>query len=81
MAHGLVGFMRRLDENSIVPIYLGATLEAGNTWDQRSDFGDKWIAGGSVYLGLDTFIGPLYVGYAAAQENHSTMFMYLGAPF
>ena len=81
MAHGLVGFMRRLDENSIVPIYLGATLEAGNTWNQRSDFGDRWIGGGSVYLGLDTFIGPLYVGYAAAQENHSTMFMYLGAPF
>jgi len=81
MAHGLVGFMRRLDQNSIVPIYVGATLEAGNTWQRRSDFADEWLVGGSVYLGLDTFIGPLYVGYALAQDDHSTMFMYLGAPF
>ncbi|WP_457665850.1 patatin-like phospholipase family protein [Thiolapillus sp.] len=81
MAHGLVGFMRRLDEHSIVPMYLGATLEAGNTWEQRSAFGDKWLLGGSIYLGLDTFIGPLYIGYAAGEDNHSTMFMYLGAPF
>ena len=81
MAHGLVGFMRRMDQDSIVPIYIGATLEAGNTWNNRENIGKDWLVGGSAYLGLDTFIGPIYIGYAAAQEDHSTVFVYLGSPF
>jgi NTE family protein len=81
MAHGLVGFMRRMDRDSIVPIYIGATLEAGNTWQTSEEVGSDWLVGGSAYLGLDTFIGPVYIGYAAAQEDHSTVFIYLGAPF
>jgi NTE family protein len=80
MGHGLVGFLRRVDEDSIVPIYLGGTLEAGNTWQRTEDVGRDWLVGGSLFLGLDTFIGPLYIGYAAAEGDHGTVFMYLGAP-
>ncbi|HIE55738.1 MAG TPA: hypothetical protein EYP90_11260, partial [Chromatiaceae bacterium] len=81
LAHGYVGFMRRLDEDSIVPVYLGGTVEMGNTWERAGDFGDGWFVGGSLYLGLDTYIGPLYIGVAAAEADHQTLFMFLGAPF
>lgn len=80
MGHGMVGFLRRMDKDSILPMYLGGTLEAGNTWQQRDAIGRDWLMGGSVFLGLDTFIGPVYVGYSLAEDHRGTAFVYLGAP-
>jgi NTE family protein len=80
MGHGMVGYMRRLDDGGLVPMYLGATLEAGNTWQFAENIGDDWLLGGSLFLGLDTLLGPLYMGYALGEDNHSTVFLYFGAP-
>jgi NTE family protein len=80
MGHGLLGYMRRLDEDSLMPVYLGATLEAGNTWQYAENYGDDWLLGGSLFLGLDTLLGPLYLGYAMGEDERSTLFMYFGAP-
>ena len=81
MGHGLVGYLRRLDDGGFLPVYAGATLEAGNTWQSSGDLGDDWLLGGSLFLGLDTLLGPLYVGYAMGEEDHGTLFLYFGAPF
>jgi len=64
------------------PVYLGASVEAGNTWQQRGDFG--W--GGarkdlSLFLGLDTPIGPLYLGSGYDQSGNNSFFMFLGRTF
>ena len=82
LAFGYVGLLRRLNEKfATVPIYLGATLEAGNTWEYAEDFGNDWVMAGSLFLGFDTFLGPLYLGMGMAENDHQTAFVYLGAPF
>jgi NTE family protein len=46
-----------------VPAYIGFSLEAGNVWQRRSDAsfnGTRKDA--SLFLGLDTPIGPVYLG-------------------
>ncbi|HIE54447.1 MAG TPA: hypothetical protein EYP90_04575 [Chromatiaceae bacterium] len=82
VGYGHVGFLRRLNAfSSLVPIYLGGTLEAGNVWQKSSDFGRGWIGSGSLFLGMDTLLGPLYLGVGVAENDHQTAFFYLGAPF
>ena len=77
----MAGGMRRLGDIKLLPIYAGATLEAGNTWEKASHIGDDLLLGGSLFLGLDTVIGPLYIGVGAAEQDQSTAFIILGSPF
>ncbi len=50
-----------------VPLYLGASLEARNVWDDRSDMGfDDLIVAGSAFFGADLPIGPVYLAYGHA---------------
>ena len=64
------------------PVYIGMSLEAGNIWQQRSSFG--W--GGahkdlSLFLGLDTPVGPLYLGSGYDQSGNNAFFLFLGRTF
>ena len=63
-----------------VPLYLGASLEAGNAWQRRSDIDfASTIANGSVFLGLDTFFGPIYLAAGFAEGGRSNFYLSLGA--
>lgn len=81
MAHVLVGGMYQMVDMKFLPVYLGAMLEAGNTWERLSNFGDDWKYSASVFVGVDSFIGPLYVGFASSEDHPQSLFMYLGTPF
>jgi NTE family protein len=59
--------------------YIGGSLECG-VWEEKDDIGSDGIAAGSLFLGADTPIGPLYVGYGLAQGGHQAIFFYLGRP-
>jgi NTE family protein len=64
------------------PVYLGASLEAGNLWQQRSEFG--WAGArkdASLFLGLDTPLGPLYIGSGYDQSGNNSLFLFLGHTF
>jgi len=64
------------------PAYLGASFEVGNTYLRRGDIG--WGSArkdGSVFLGLDTFVGPIYVGGGYDQSGNSAFYLYLGRTF
>jgi NTE family protein len=64
------------------PVYLGASLEAGNLWQQRSEFG--WAGARkdlSVFFGLDTPLGPLYLGSGYDQSGNNSFFLFLGHTF
>ena len=64
------------------PVYLGSTLEWGNVWQQRSDIsGSDAILAGSVYLGIDTNFGPLYLGYGRTEGGANGIYLFLGSPF
>ena len=64
------------------PFYLGGLLEVGNAWDQRSDmsFHDLHNSA-SVFIGADTFLGPIYLGYGVGDDGHSAAFLYIGQLF
>ncbi|MEP7083892.1 MAG: hypothetical protein ABI854_04070, partial [Betaproteobacteria bacterium] len=61
--------------------YAGVSLEAGNAWARRADvrFSDLRKAG-SLFLGLDSIIGPLYFGYGHTFGGDSAFYLFLGRP-
>ena len=64
------------------PAYLGMSFEAGNVWQRRGQmsFGEarKDV---SLFLGLDTLLGPLYVGGGYDTTGHSAYYLFLGRTF
>ncbi|MCF6262613.1 MAG: patatin-like phospholipase family protein [Xanthomonadales bacterium] len=60
----------------------GVSLEAGNTWLREDDIGfDDLIYSGSIFVGADTPIGPLYLGFGVADTGNSALYLYVGNPF
>jgi NTE family protein len=64
------------------PAYIGMSLELGNTWQERSDmsFGSA-RKDGSLFLALDTFLGPVYLGSGYDTRGHSAYYLFLGRTF
>ncbi|MDM8550119.1 patatin-like phospholipase family protein [Desulfobacterales bacterium HSG2] len=62
--------------------YLGCSLETGNVWEDTDDidFGSL-IPAGSVFLGVDSFLGPLYLGFGYAEGGRNSVYLYLGKGF
>jgi outer membrane translocation and assembly module TamA len=69
------GFFKRTG----LPFYLGVSAEAGNVWDQNEKIdADDFIYGGSLYLGTDTIMGPVALGYGANDDGANSVYFYLG---
>lgn len=65
-----------------MPFYLGASVEAGNVWTRRSEIKpDSLIWAGSLFVGMKTFLGPVYLAYGQAERKHSSVYLYLGQRF
>jgi NTE family protein len=86
-AVGRVLFYRRIRSNPIrglleASLYVGGSLELGNAWQDSSEitFSNSLFAG-SLYLGADTFIGPVYFAGGLAEGGHSALYLYIGRPF
>jgi NTE family protein len=64
------------------PVYLGTSLEMGNTWQTRSDanFGSTH-KDASLFLAFDTFLGPVYLGSGYDTAGHSAYYLFLGRTF
>ncbi|MEH6588877.1 MAG: patatin-like phospholipase family protein [Halioglobus sp.] len=86
MAFAMAQYQRRLSENSVIPldmpVYAGFSLEGGQLASTRSelDFGDMKGAG-SIYLAIDSPIGPLYLAYGQTSDSRSAVYIALGWPF
>jgi len=65
-----------------VPTYIGVSLEAGNVWQSRSaaSFGNTQ-KDASVFLGMDTFLGPLYIASGFDDHGHQAYYLFLGRTF
>lgn len=60
---------------------VGGSLEAGNAWDQRksASLGDlRWA--GSLFVGADTGIGPMYLGVGHAPRGGTELYLFIGRP-
>ena len=80
LARGI--YYRRLtDAQSLfsVPVYFGGSLEAGGVWDTRRAIGSNPIAAGSLFLGVDTLFGPVFLGYGYAQGGHNALYLTFGS--
>ena len=65
-----------------VPIYLGMSLEAGNVWQNMSDAKlSRLHKDASVFLGLDTFLGPIYLGSGFDDRGDQAFYLFLGRTF
>lgn len=65
-----------------VPLYAGASFEAGNAWADRKDLAvDDLVLAGSVFVGADTFLGPAFIGYGRAEGDRQAVFLFIGRPF
>jgi len=62
-------------------VYAGGSLELGNVWDDSSEIWNDPIIGGSLFLGVDTKLGPLYLAYAMAEGFDKRIYLYLGKTF
>lgn len=65
-----------------VPTYLGFSYEMGNVWERRSDasFGSL-RNNASLFLGLDTLIGPVYVAAGFEEGGEEAFYLFLGRTF
>ena len=64
------------------PAYLGVSLEAGNVWQTRDDVDlGRLETGGSVFLGADSPIGPLYLAAGFGESGERAFYLMLGRTF
>jgi NTE family protein len=65
-----------------VPVYLGMSLEAGNVWQNMSDAKFTNLhKDASLFLGLDTFLGPVYLGSGFDDHGDQAFYLFLGRTF
>jgi NTE family protein len=64
-----------------LPAYAGVSLEAGNTWLERDDMFTDLRMNGSVFFGLDTPLGPVYLATGFDEDGGKAFYLFLGRTF
>lgn len=73
---------RRIGDLALFPAFAGISVELGNVWDARSQISLKSsLVGGSFWAGVDTPVGPVYVGYGVAEGGDNAFYVFLGRIF
>ncbi|MEX2489873.1 MAG: patatin-like phospholipase family protein [Pseudomonadales bacterium] len=81
-----ITYLHRLTGRRILPLdvpaYVGASLEAGNVWPSHSEASiDDLIGAGAIFVGADSPLGGLYLGYGRAEGGQSAFYLKLGRLF
>ncbi|PHR59992.1 MAG: hypothetical protein COA43_08475 [Robiginitomaculum sp.] len=64
------------------PIFIGGTIEAGNVFQSLDNIGfDDLIYAGSVYAGLKSPMGPIYLGVGYNDTGATSIYFSLGSFF
>ena len=81
-AEVLLGYSYRTGRFLNQDVLLGATLEYGNAWIDRSQM--SWgnsLLNGSIYVGINSWIGPILFGVGARQGGEHNIFLEVGHRF
>jgi NTE family protein len=86
MAYGSVTYLREIGrfKSTIIGggMFLGGSLEAGNVWQDGADVSlSRLKVAASAFLGLDSPLGPVYLGYGFAERGKSSVTVSVGVPF
>ncbi|MEM1262555.1 MAG: patatin-like phospholipase family protein [Pseudomonadota bacterium] len=78
-------YYRRLGADSVGlfdwPLYIGASLESGNVWEDRDDVSlDSALVNGSGFVGMDTTFGPLFLAAGFSEDGDTSIYLFLGSP-
>jgi NTE family protein len=75
-------YYRRIGDLALFPAFAGVSMELGNVWATREDISTHGaILGGSFWAGVDTPVGPVYVGYGRAEGGEDAFYVSLGRVF
>ena len=73
---------RKIVDSDFLPIYAGASLEFGNVFEEKGDIKfDNGLWAGSLWLGSDTLLGPVYLALGRAEGGNSAAYLLLGRTF
>lgn len=74
---------REVSRSQFVPLYAGVSIEHGNVSETRQELalGSQGISAGSLWIGADTVVGPVYVAYGRGEGGESAWYLFLGSPF
>ena len=62
-----------------LPVYAGASIEAGNAWLHRRDATlDDLILAGSIFLGIDSPLGPVFLGAGFSEGRQRALYLRIG---
>ena len=86
MALARATFRRRLTTLNTAPaggkLHVGVSLEAGNAWSEADGMGlDELKGGASVFVGMETLLGPLFLAYGRATTGSDTFYVLIGKFF
>jgi NTE family protein len=83
MTLGRLMYYRRLSQGKLLEgLYGGLSLEMGRIGSPViQSNSDAWKRSASVFVGTDTFVGPLYFGYGRAFDGPSSFYLLLGPAF
>lgn len=83
LVFGRISYYMRLSETPVLTrgFFVGASLEAGNTWSSHRQLSLKGLRpASSIFLGTDTTVGPLYVALGHAPQGGSALYLFIGRP-
>jgi NTE family protein len=82
LTFGRLVYSHRLTRQTLFEgTHAGFSLEAGRLEDPLVPGGTSGtLRSGAVFLGIDTPVGPLYVGYGKASGGSTSAYFYLGRP-
>lgn len=75
-------YYRRIGNLALFPAFVGMSAEVGNVWSSRSEIslgGSIWA--GSLWAGVDTPAGPVYLAWGSAEGGEDAFYIYLGRLF
>jgi NTE family protein len=64
-----------------LPVYAGMSVEAGNTWLERKDMFSNPRIDASLFIGLDTPLGPVYLATGYDEGGDKAFYLFLGRTF
>jgi NTE family protein len=74
--------VKKFDSPPFHGLFVGASAEVGNVWLRQSEFGSgSYRQSYSVFAGLTSGLGPIYVGVAYAPSNVINVYFQFGRPF
>ncbi len=80
LAFGRLVYTYQLDRGAFFKgTYLGASLESGRVRNPVVTTNPAdWQTGGSVFVAVDTPLGPIYLAYGAATGGNRSAYLFLG---